>query len=81
MNKKYTFPLTKTRVAVKVEKIGRGNTFKVLPEIYLLKETSLVCEQPTFKIVDDEGNEIKPSGKFLWTVETINPFHLVTDWF
>lgn len=81
MNRVYAFPLRKRRVAVKVKKIGKGNTFKVLPGLYMLGESTLVCEQPSFKVVSDEGEEIKPTGKFLWTAETIHPYHLFTDWF
>lgn len=65
MNKTYAFPLRKRRVAVRAEKIGRGNTFKVLPGLYMLSEATLVCEQPSFKIVGDEGEEIKPTGNFV----------------
>lgn len=40
-----------------------------------------VFERPEAKIVDDEGNEIKPTGRFLWSAETIDPYHLVVDMF
>lgn len=81
MNKTYAFPLRKKRVAVLVKRIGNGNSFKVLPELYMLDESTLVCQQPSFKVLDDEGMEIKPTGLFLWTAETIHPYHLVVDWF
>ena len=33
------------------------------------------------KIVDDNGEEIKPTGRFLISAETIDPYHLVVDMF
>lgn len=80
MRETYSFPLRKKRVAVKVEKVGE-NRFRVLPGIYALEESTLVCERPSFQVVGEDGEVISPTGKFLWTVETIHPYHLVTDWF
>lgn len=80
MREVYSFPLRKKRIAVKVKKIGK-NKFRVVPGVCVLEESTLVCEQPFFQIVGDDGEEIPPTGTFLWTAETIDPYHLVTDWF
>lgn len=31
------------------------------------------------KVLDDDGNVVRPSGKFYITVETIDPYHLLAD--
>jgi len=38
-----------------------------------------MAERPEFQIIDDDGDKVEPAGKFLWTAETIDPFHLVID--
>ena len=40
-----------------------------------------VGERDGAQIVDENGETMQPTGKFLWTAETIDPFHLVTDFF
>lgn len=82
-NAEYTYPLEQKRVAVKVQRINSHSTkYKIIPgSICFIKDGALVSERPKSIIVDEDGNEIKPEGKFLWTAETIDPFHLVTDMF
>lgn len=79
----YSYPLKERRIAVKVERIdGRSYKFKVVPgSICIIKEGTVVAERPEAKIFDEDGKEIKPTGRFLWSMETIDPFHLVTDMF
>lgn len=82
-NTEYAYPLERKRVAVKVQRINsRSAKYKIIPDsICFIKEGVLVSERSNSIITDEDGNEIKPEGKFLWTVETIDPFHLVTDIF
>ena len=75
--------LEKPRVCVKVEKEKR-NLYQVVlsgqENIFLLKAgTALI----PFKgeIVDAIGNPIPATGTYYRTAETIDPYHLVTDWF
>ena len=83
VKEKYSYPLKQKRVAVEVRRINRSNKFQVVPDkICMLKEGTLVSELPSnFKVVDEAGNEIKALGRFLISVETIDPYHLVTDMF
>lgn len=73
--------LGKKRVAVEVRKIGL-NTYEVVPgKITMLSEEIMVGEKKNAVIVSESGEIIEPSGRFLWTAETIDPFHFVTDFF
>lgn len=75
-------PLGKKRVAVRVQRIGRSNKYQVVPgSITMLSGEVKVGERDGAQIVDETGEAMQPSGKFLWTAETIDPFHLVTDFF
>ncbi len=77
-----TRTLDKPRVAVKVELVGgRGKkkTYKVLPGIYIVKPPLTMVERSDASIVDDKGNPLSPEGIFLWSAETIDPYHLVVD--
>ena len=74
--------LDKPRTAVKVELVGgRGKkkTYKVLPGIHIVKPPLTMVERPDALIIDDEGNPLSPEGIFLWSAETIDPYHLVVD--
>lgn len=85
MNKEIiSYPLTKSRVAVQIQKIGnRVNTYKVIDgSISILDTSVMVRDLPkNYIIVDENGTEIKPIGKFLITTETINPYHWLIDMF
>ena len=77
------FSLSKDWACVTVEKIpGRKhNQYKILTgakNVGIVQKGTKVIE---FKgnIFDDEGNEVKPEGKFLMTAETIDPYHLLLD--
>lgn len=80
---KYFCPLKERRIAVMVKRIdGRSYKFKVVPgSVCVIKEDTVVAERPEANIFDEDGNEIKPTGRFFWSAETIDPFHLVTDMF
>ena len=74
--------LGKKRVAVRVRRIGGSNKYKVVPgSITMLSGEVKVGERDGAQIVDENGETMQPTGKFLWTAETIDPFHLVTDFF
>lgn len=34
-----------------------------------------------YEVVGPDGEKIEPVGRFVMTVETIDPYHMVTDWF
>ena len=75
-------PLGKPRVAIKVERIGKSNKYEVVPgSTCVLDAATLVKENKDADIIDDNGEEVTASGRFLWTAETIDPFHLVVDMF
>lgn len=72
--------LGRKRAAVKVRRIGKTNKYEIVPgSIAMLSEEVKVGEKQDAIVVDENGEIVEPTGKFLWTAETINPFHLVTD--
>lgn len=78
----YAHPIQGKRLAVKVERIDwRSKKYKLTEEICMMKAGTLVLEKREAKIVDDYGNEVLQIGRFLWSAETIDPFHLVVDMF
>lgn len=79
----YAYPIESKRVAAKVERInGRSLQYRIVPNsLCYIKPGTRVLERPNAKIIDEDGNEVKPDGKFLWSAETIDPFHLVIDMF
>lgn len=74
-----TFELQKPRVAVKVEKKGR-KLYVIPDEIHFLKPGTLLMKCP-YEVVGPDGEKIEPVGQFVMTAETIDPYHMVTDWF
>ena len=79
----YSYPINKNRAAVQVKRVGRTNRFRVVEgSLCMIKQGELVSNLPDdWKIVDDNGEEIKPTGRFLISAETIDPYHLVVDMF
>ena len=79
----YSYPINKNRAAVQVKRVGRTNRFRVVEgSLYMINQVELVSNLPDdWKIVDDNGEEIKPTGRFLISAETIDPYHLVVDMF
>lgn len=70
--------INQTRICVPVKRKGktllRDGTFT------FAKPDTLWAELPkNFKVMD-KGIEIPASGKFLITVNTIDPYHLITDY-
>ena len=82
MRKYAARPLGKPRAAVKVKRIGNSNRFEIIPgSVCLVSENTPVIERAEAAIVDGAGNTVTASGKFLWTAEAIDPYHLVVDMF
>ena len=80
MNSNRVRPLGKPMAAIKVKRIGRSNTYEIVPDsICMLDGATLVTENYGANIIDNDGERVDASGRFLWTVETIDPFHLVVD--
>lgn len=79
----HSYPLREKRAAVKVERIdGRSHKFRVVPgSMFMLKPGTMVMECPEAHLFNGQGDEITPSGRFLRTAETIDPYHIVTDMF
>jgi tRNA A58 N-methylase Trm61 len=70
------------RVCVKVKRIGRSRKYEIQEGIHVLKPDTVVTDLPeSWKIVDADGNEVRPTGRFVITVDTIDPYHLVADLF
>lgn len=79
-----TLRIEKQRACVKIERIkGRGENYRLLPNtdsIGLIKEGTLV-QDFTGNVYDINGNKIEPTGRFMISVETIDPYHLLIDMF
>lgn len=74
--------LTQNRIGVKVKCINKKTkTYQITNDISIIPKGTRLSERSNHKIVDNENNEITPTGRFLWTIETIDPYHLVTDMF
>lgn len=79
--------LEDSRVAVKVERTGdmRKRIYKILPEIFLVKPGALMIPlkeiSENAKIINEKGEELHASGTFYLSAETIDPYHILIDWF
>lgn len=82
-NQILAWPLGQARAAVKVERVNlRENQYRIVPgSICLVAASTLMFEQPERQILDEDGEEIVPTGRFLWSAETLAPYHLVVDMF
>lgn len=71
--------LDTTRAAVTVER--EGKTLISTGVIHFAKPDTQWAELPKeYRVINEDGEEIPASGKFLITVESIDPFHLITDY-
>ncbi len=68
-----------TRICVPVKRKGKS----------LIRDGTLSFARPDtvwaelpkhFKVINDNGEEVPAAGKFLITVESIDPYHLITDY-
>lgn len=75
--------LGKRRAAAKVKRINaKTNTYEVIADsLILLGPSTPMVERPGVKIINIDGEEIEPTGRFLFTAETIDPYHYVIDMF
>lgn len=81
------WPIGVERACVVVKKI-KNHYYEVVQSensIGVIQSNALVTRLEFLdnkaKIYDANGNEIQPTGYFLITIETINPFHLIIDMF
>lgn len=79
----YSYFIYKPRACVKVMKKNtrQGVLYVVQPGIFIIDGSVKVMELTKGKVVDEDGNELPATGKYLITSETIDPYHLVTDYF
>lgn len=82
-----TFRLEQQRACVKIQKIsnriggkGKYRLLKGIDSIGLMKEGTILTDFEG-KLYDEDDNEIKPTGRFMISVETIDPYHLLIDIF
>lgn len=75
--------LRNSRAAVKVKRIdNRKQIYEVVQgEIFIVPAGTMMLIRPDAQVVDDEGNGLEPTGRYLFTADTIDPFHLVVDMF
>lgn len=72
------------RVAVRCSHRRNSRTYVLDPEpgeaVFVVKAgTEVVLLREGDRVVDKDGEEIMPTGKFYRTVETIDPYHAVLD--
>jgi hypothetical protein len=67
--------------AVMVGVEDRGRVLRVVTgEIVIARADALVVDlPPDVRVIDPDGGPIRQSGRFLVTVETFDPYHLVLD--
>lgn len=75
--------LRNPRAAVKVKRVdNRKQLYEVVQgEVFIVPAGTTMLVRPDAQVVDDKGQELEPTGRYLFTAETINPFHLVVDMF
>lgn len=74
----YSRPIGKNHVAVRATVEGK----KLITDgelVFVKPDTQIAELPPAYKVIDSNGEEIPPSGKFYITVQTINPYHLIMD--
>lgn len=78
-----TFVLEQPRACVKIQKIGGRNRYRLLKgieSVCLMKEGTILTDF-NGKLYDEDDNEVQPTGVFMISAETINPYHLLVDIF
>lgn len=74
--------LTRPRAVVTV-RYEAPNLLRVQPDMpigVVKPDVGMVPVPDRIKVVDPKGKAIRPSGKFLVSTESFNPYHLVADW-
>lgn len=71
--------------AVAVERCGdsRRHIYRVIPDsVCMVGARTRVFDVPeNYEIVGTDGKKIKPTGRFLLSADTIEPYHLLIDKF
>lgn len=71
------------RAAVQVERVPPYALKVVVGGFVIAKEQvwATVATDKRLKVIGPDGEPIEPTGEFLISTETFDPFHLVTDYF
>lgn len=79
----YDYRIGQERIAVKVERIKGKKQYQIIPgEIFIIKSNTKVAElSGDYEIINEDEEKMLPTGKFLITTETIDPYHLIIDMF
>lgn len=76
-----TLTLDKPYAAVKVQRVSKDKFILCSDGVSLLKNDAKLTELPDMFVIETEdGERVQPSGQFLITTETIDPYHLIVDW-
>lgn len=75
------FHLDSPRICVTAKRVG--NRLVIVPDsIGILRaDTPLFWLDEKFEVVSEDGQPVKPTGRFAVTAQTIDPYHVVTDIF
>ncbi|WP_155973564.1 hypothetical protein [Paenibacillus sp. Leaf72] len=72
--------LGKLYAAVKVERKG-FNLHIIQSGVCMSKPNTLFADLPKeFNIFSIDGKIIEPTGRFMISTETIDPYHIIVDW-
>lgn len=83
----YAYPLGSSRVGVRCSRARRSpKKYVIDPEkgetLVLVKKGALItpleCDE---MVVTEEGEKVRPAGRFFRTAETIDPYHIILDMF
>ncbi|MGF7035339.1 hypothetical protein J2T17_006347 [Paenibacillus mucilaginosus] len=75
----HIFTIDSPYAAVRV--IREGDCLTVDSSVFIVKADNVYTPIPTgFKVQAASGEEIQPSGQFLMSAETLDPYHIVIDW-
>ena len=74
-------PLRRPHIAAGVRVDGKRHVLRLTEDpLVIAKAGTLVVELPSnVRVMGTDGRPIAASGRFLVTVETIDPFHLLLD--
>lgn len=81
-----TYPLRSMRVGVRCSRGYRSKKYVIDPEegepLVMVKEGSLITPLEDDEIVvSKDGENVRPTGRFFRTAETIDPYHIILDMF
>lgn len=67
-------------VEARIEREGRTRRLVVEGPLRFTKGTEFAPLPPDVTVLDSEGNRLEPTWGFWVSLETFDPYHLVTDW-